>query len=333
MSAEATPQTTEPVVEQPAPQLSHGQKALQKLEAPPTVETPAVEPETPAVSAKAKKLAEMGFENVTTDDEAFDRLAAAYSNVKNEFGAQLQAALAEVKHTPDQPTPQPKQDAKTGKWQWEPPAVDPQLLAAYRTVDGWKPETPPEIRQAAEARQRYLDSFATKFVQDPASTLEPLLEDRFEQFWEKKFSEVTRQQQAASIQQKLFTENPWLFQSDPISGKPNLNTLSDEGKLIDQWMQEAQARGADYELSWELAMTKHRLAKAEFASKQTTQAQTAQEINEQKKRESLARASGTPNRTGSLPTPAEARTTQRNRHLTPGQRWAQHASSMGLPTN
>jgi hypothetical protein len=59
MSAEATPQTTEPVVEQPAPQLSHGQKALQKLEAPPTVETPAVESETPAVSAKAKKLAEM----------------------------------------------------------------------------------------------------------------------------------------------------------------------------------------------------------------------------------------------------------------------------------
>jgi hypothetical protein len=330
MPAELSIAPVEPVVEPvAAPVLSPGQKAIATQAESVPVETT----EPPALSAKAQRLVELGFENVANDDEAFDRLAAAYTQTKTEFGQQLQAALAELRQSAPQPTVTPTtQDARTGKWTWEPPAVDPALLAAYRTADGWKPETPPEIRQAAEARQRYFDSFATKFVSDPASALDPLLEDRFEQLWNRKYGQVAQQQQLQTVQQKVLTENPWLFESDPISGRPS-HSLSADGKLIDQYMQEAQSRGADYELSWEYAVSKHRAGKAEFAAKQAEQAKAASDKAEQGRQSLLNRAGGTPNRTGSLPTPSDSRTTQRNRNLTPGQRAVQNMARNGVAVN
>ncbi len=322
----------------PAPQLSPGQKLVAAAplppETPPSDTQPPAQPQQPTLSPRAQKLAELGFENVTNDDEAFDRLVAAYSQTKNEFGAQIQAALAELKQTPAQPTvTPPTQDAKTGKWTWAPPAVDPTLLSLYRTADGWKPETPAEIRQAADARQRYLDSFAQKFVSDPAATLDPLLEDKFSEFFERKYGELSKQQQFQTTQQKLFADNPWLFEADPVSGKPNTNALSAEGKLIDQYMADALGRGADYEFAWDYAVNKHRASKAEFAGKQTTQAQTVQQINDQKKAEMLSRASNaTPNRGGSLPAPAAPNQTQ-NRHLSFGERFKLNAERNGVPLN
>src|SRR6478735_1049484 len=76
----------------------------------------AVAPETqvaePVVSPRIAKLKELGFENIASEDEAFDRIVSAFQNTKNEFGSQLQAALAELKQTPAQPTTTaPAQDA------------------------------------------------------------------------------------------------------------------------------------------------------------------------------------------------------------------------------
>jgi len=303
--------------------LTPGQKSV-------APETPVVE--TPAVSAKVAKLKELGFENLTNDDEAFDRLLTAFQNTKNEFGSQIQALAEQFKQAPVQPTTTaPAQDAHTGKWNWQPPAVDPQLLARFRTADGWKPEAPVELRQAAEARQAYLDSFAQKFVADPAATLEPLLEDKFNAYFEQRSRELAAQQQFQTVQQKITTENPWLFEPDPVTSKPKPGVLSAEGKLIDQYMQEAQARGADYELSWEYALSKHAAAKAARSQQQTTQTQTAAEANAQVKQDLLNRAAGTANRTGSMPTPSDSRTTQRNRNLTAGERFLQVLKRDGMP--
>jgi hypothetical protein len=305
--------------------LTPGQKSV----APPVAETPVTET---VVSPRIAKLKELGFENVTSEDEAFDRIVSAFQNTKNEFGSQLQAALAELKQTPAQPTTTPPaQDAHTGKWNWAPPAVDQQLLARFRTADGWKPETPAEVRQAAEARQAYLDSFAQKFVADPAATLEPLLEDKFNAYFEMKTRELAAQQQFQIVQQKITTENPWLFEADPITSKPKPGVLSAEGKLIDQYMQEAQARGADYELSWECALSKHAAAKAARSQQQTAQTQTAAQVNAQVKQDFVNRAAGTPNRTGSMPTASDSRSSQRNKALTAGERFMQVVKRDGLP--
>jgi hypothetical protein len=327
----APPAASEPI-------LTLGQKVAAEL-ADTQPETAAVEA-PPVVSPRIEKLKALGFENVASEDEAFERLVTAYQNTKNEFGSQLQAALAELKQTAAQPPEAPvapvapvAPDARAGKWQWAPPAVDPQLLAFYRTADGWKPETPAEIKHAAEARQRYFDSFATKFVSDPAAALEPLLEDKFNAYFDQRFERISAQQQAQTFQQKLFTDNPWLFESNPVSAKPNFQALSSDGKLIDQYMKEAQSRGADYELAWEFAVGKHAAAKAALTNKQTTTAQAAVEVNGQKKQEMLNRAGGTPNRTGSLPLASDSRTTQWNRNLTPGQRAIQLATKNGVAIN
>lgn len=315
----------------PAPQLSPGQKLVAAAPEAPAEAQPPAQPEQPTLSPRAQKLAELGFKDVKDDDEAFDRLISYTKNLKNEFGTQLQSALSELKQT--QPTATaPVQDAKTGKWNWAPPAVDPNVLAQYRTADGWKDGTPDSVKQAASARQSYLDSFAQKFVSDPAATLDPLLEDRFDQLWDRKYGQINAQQQQQSAQQKVFTDNPWLFEPDPVSGKPSGN-LSAEGKLIDLYMSEAQQRGADYQLSWEFAVNKHRAGKAEFAGKQAAQTQTATQINDQKKADLLARAAnGTPSRGGSLPQPAAPNQTQ-NKHLSFGERFKQNAARDGVPLN
>jgi hypothetical protein len=325
--AEATTPITDPPAAPPAPPLTPGEKLVQA--APPQ---PLVPVDPPEPSPRAQKLAELGFENVKDDDEAFDRLISYTKNLKNEFGTQLQQAIAEVKQSSSQPTA-PVQDAKTGKWTWAPPAIDSTLIAQYRAADGnWKDGTPESVKQSVAARQAYQDSFVTKFIADPGVTLKPLLEDTFEEFFERKYGQLTQAQQQQTFQQKLYTENQWLFEADPVSGKPLTSNLSAEGKLIDQYMQEAQQRGADYELAWEFAVNRHRANKAEFAAKQTTTNQTAEQINAQKKAEMLRAGNAAPSRGGSLPLPAAPVQTQ-NRHLSFGERFRQNAERNGVPLN
>jgi hypothetical protein len=89
-------------------------------------------------------------------------------------------------------------------------------------------------------------------------------------------------------------------------------------------------RGANYEFACEYAFTKHRASKAEFAAKQATTTLTAEQLNEQKKREMLARA--VPSRAGSVPQPAAPNQTQ-NKHLSFGERFRQNAERNGVPLN
>jgi len=317
-----------------APQLSPGQKLLQAapLEQQPPVETPPPA-EPPSLSPRLAKLKdEFGFENVADEGEAFDRLVDYTKNLKNEFSAQLQSAIAELKQT--QPTtvapPPPTQDAK-GKWTWAPPAVDPTIVSQFRTADGWKPETPADIKAAAEARQAYLDSFARKFVNDPAGTLRPLLEDTFGEFFDQRFGDIASQQQQQSYQQQVFSENPWLWEKDPVSNQPKIGVLSPEGQLLNQHFVEAERSGMSFDMAWKYAHAMHTAAKLATQNKTDASSQTAAEVNAQHKADMLARAgSPAPSRGASLPAPAAPNQTQ-NRHLSFGERFRQNAQRNGVP--
>jgi hypothetical protein len=107
----------------------------------------------------------------------------------------------------DHHRPVPTQDAKTGKWTWALPAIDPTLPEA-------------QVQAAREAQQRYIDTFVKKFVSDPAGTLDPLLEDKFNAYFEQKFSQIASQQQAQTFQQKLIADNPWLFETIRSRARP-----------------------------------------------------------------------------------------------------------------
>lgn len=295
--------------------------------------TPAVETTTEqTLSPRLTRLKEeFGFEDVRDEGEAFDRLLSYTQNLKNDFSSQLQSALAELKQSA-QPTTAPPattQDAKAG-WTWAPPAVDLQLVSQYRTADGWKEGTPVEIRQGFEARQRYFDNFAQKLVSDPAGALDPLLEEKFNAFFEQRFGQVAAQQQEVAFQQQVYSENSWLWEPDPVTKQPVVGRLSAEGQALNQHFIEAQQDGHSFAQAWKYALACHRAAKAEQAARTTTQAKTAEEINAQKKADLLRRAAPGLNRSGSLPTPAEPRSTQQNRRLSAGERLLQNAQRNGV---
>jgi hypothetical protein len=284
----------------------------------PVVESQAA-PETPTLSPRVQKLVEeFGFENIKDEGEALERLTAYTQNLKNEFGSQLQSAIEQVKQTTPQPTTQ-AQEAQGDSW-WNPPQYDQSLVAKYRQADGsWKPETPADVRQQADAAQAYYDRWASDLVHRPHEVLPKLIRQEAEKIVRELHGQTQQQQQLTQFQQRVFTENKWLFEPDPVTGQPS-QKLSVEGELIDRYMREAQQRGADYEFAWDYAFTKHQAAKAAAQAKQTAQTKTAEEINAEKKAELLRRSAPGLNRGASLPTPSETRTSQRNPNLTPGQR-------------
>ncbi len=320
------PHEQSPPAEPAAPVLSHGQKAAAALAAPPVVETPV---ETPVISPRLAKLAELGFENVTDENEAFDRLVSAYQT-KHQVAEQVQAALAELKAQPTEFAPAPVQDAQQPSW--KPPKIDKQLVASYRTEDGngWKDGTPDAVKQQFSAYQRARDTFANSFLDDPEAALAPLFEKRVAELLEQRLNAVSAQQQEQTAVEKSFADNPWLFEKDPVSGQIRRDKLSAEGQLFDQHYREME--GAGFERAFKYAMAMHTLAKSQTQTKTDTAAQTAAEINAQKKAEQIARAGGTPNRTGSLPLPSEGKRSQTNPKLRAGERFAQIARRDGLIT-
>jgi hypothetical protein len=294
------------------------------LAAPPVVEAA---PETPVVHPYVAKLAELGFENVADEKEAFDRLVSAYQT-KHQVAEQVQAALAELKAQPTEFAPAPVQDAQQPSW--KPPKIDKQLVAQYRTADGWKEGTPEAVKAQYDAYTRARDSFANSFLDDPEAALAPLFEKRVAELLEQRLNAVTAQQQEQTAIEKALTENAWLFEKDPVSGSVRRDKLSAEGQLFDQHYREME--GAGFDKAFKYAMAMHNLAKSQTQAKTETAAQTAAEINAQKKAEQIARAGGTPNRTGSLPLPSEGRRSQTNQQLRAGERFAQVARRDGLIT-
>jgi hypothetical protein len=294
-----------------------------------TPETPAV----PALSPKAQKLVDAGFANVKDDDEAFERVLSAYHNIKNDVSAQIQAALAEARQP--QPTTPQVQEAQTGP-AWKPPKIDKQEVARFRTADGWKPETPESIKQQYAAYQAHRDRFADSFLDDPEEALKEIVRKHAAEVVRQQQEQYIAQQTQQTFQQKVVAENPWLFENDPVTGKAKVgdfSALSAEGKLIDGYMAEELASGSTYERAWKNALNAHRLSKLEFQLNQATQAQTAQQTNNQQRQALLNRAAGAVNRSGSLPAPADPQRSQSNRRLTPGQRALQIAQRDGVGAN
>lgn len=292
-------------------------------------QTAAPAPEaTPQEPSWLGKVKELGFENVSNPEEAIERLASAYRQTKDEFGAQLQQLLEQHK---SQPTPQPQvQDAQDG---WKPPQIDRRLIAQFKTADGWKEGTPDSVKQQYAAWENYRAQFAESFLDDPSQALDPILQKKFDQYFESKYGQLTQQQQQQQAEQRIYSENPWLFEKDPVTQQPRLDRLSAEGQLIQPHFAELYEKTGDFTLAWKYAKATYDAQKSSSQLKATTQAQTASEINAQRKAEAVNRASGaTVNRTGSLPTPADNRASQRNPQLRPGQRALQIAQRNGLAT-
>jgi hypothetical protein len=294
----------------------------------PTPDTPvtppaaqeSTQPAAENTSPVLQKLAELGFENVGSEQDGIERLITAYKQQREQFGSQIKEALSELRSTvapPPQPVEQP------GQTWWNPPAVDLNLANRFRTPDGqWKDGTPAEIRQQVEAYEAYRTNFANKFLENPKDALRPAVQEMFEEFFDQKYGQLNAQQREQQFFDKAFAENQWLFEKDPTTGRVNQQKLTPEGQRFNELMVHAYEEFGvrDRTKQFEFAMRMRAAEKAASAAKAPTPEQAAA-TNDQRKQDFLNRAAPALNRNGSLPQPGA--TPPRNRNLTPGQKLKQ----------
>lgn len=290
--------------------------------------TPPVASTPPAPPTLKDQLLELGFEGVT-DEDAGTRLLAAFKaerEKQNQLAEQFKAALDQVRSAA-QAQPQP---AAPPSGSTKPPAIDRRLVEQYLTKEGWKDGTPDQIKAQFAEWQSRRQAFAESLLDDPESALE--LEQKFEAYFEKKFGQVSQQQQEQAFIEKTLGENAaWLFEKDPITGQARRGALTTEGQVFNQFFIDAQQRGWDFRSCWDYALALHKAAKLSAQQQTTTQAATAQQQRDAANQNLLNRARGDGgNRTGSLPTPGENRATQRNRSLTFGEKLLQNARRNGM---
>lgn len=287
---------------------------------------------TPPANPRLDRIKKLGFDGVEDEAEAFDRLAEAYereSNRTTELAEQVQAAIEEMRLLKGGVNSVQKPKTETGDNWWSPPEVDLALLQSYRQADGsWKPGTPEDVKAAEVSVQRYYDKWANDLVRRPNEILPKIIRKEAEKIVAEMFGRDKAQYQEQTAREKVTAENPWLFEKDPLSGKVDTNRLSAEGDLLNQHLVYALNKGFDFTDAWDYAHSKHQLAK--LAANKTTTTEDVNQVNEQKKKELLARASNANgNRTGSLPTATSTHKTQ-NRHLSAGERFAAQAKKDGV---
>jgi hypothetical protein len=291
----------------------------EEIKAPPVEATPppaapaAPVAEAPPPSKVVERLSKLGFENVTEED-ALERLASAYEQQREQFSRQIQDIRNELL-TNAPVAPEPVENTAPDNW-WNPPQADLTVASRYRNSDGsWKPETPIEVRTQVERLEQYRDNFARTLVADPEKALEPLLEKKFNKFFEQKFGQLTAQQQY----EREVAANPWLWQKDPHTGQPT-NRLSPEGERFNELMIEVERDIPDKAKAFRWAMKLREAEKAASAATRLSPEQAA-EANNEKKAGLIGRAAPAVNRAGSQPAPGKE--TVRNRNLTFGQKVVQ----------
>ncbi len=310
-----TPATEPPVSSAPPPYPSE------------THQPPAAAPPEPAAAPTlAERLStEFGFQNVKDDNDAIERLVAAFKQ-KNDVSAQVEAALQELRSQSGAQPPAPVSSGQQDDRWWKPPAVDYSRAAQYRTVsaDGtpaWKPETPADLKQAYDAAQAYHDQWANDLVRRPNEVLPKIIRQEAEKIVQEMLGQTTSQAQEQQLKQQVFKDNDWLFEKDPVSGAPRYGQLTAEGQVLNQFYIEAEQRGADFAFAWDYAYAKYQALKAKSVASRETQAATAAEADAALKEKFLNRGNGPlPARGASLAKPGDGRNGSQNPRLKPGQK-------------
>ena len=337
---EATPTTnvstsTAPVVDE---KQTPGEKLAAALAADQAAE--ATDAPVEAQPTLAQRLGELGFADVKDDSEAVERLLEAFKKQKEQYDSDVRYALDEIRNLKiqnsrpiqtDDVAREQISDTRSG-WDWKPPAVDSYAVTQYRNADGsWKDGTPDTVKHQAAALENYRNAFANKFVADPENALSPLLEKKFNEYFDRKFSQVQSQTREQSARDKILTDNAWIFEMDPVTKRPLRSgngdyQLSAEGKIIDMLVAEARDEVGipTFAGQWKYAEAMYKARKASSLSPDQARA-----ISDQKKQDLIARAAPGVQRAGSLPTPGAPPKSQ-NRRLTFGQAFAQSVQRDGV---
>ena len=211
---------------------------------------------------------------------------------------------------------------------WNPPQFDSKWLEQYRDVSvgedgqpilGWKPNTPPQVRESAEHYQQYLEQWATDLVQRPQEVLPKIIEQEFERLFEARIQEREQATRLTTFAERVKDANrDWMYTTDP-SGR---EALTAEGQAMTRLLSQVANSGVqDPELQWNyaVAMYDYQRHAQQPAAPQMPPAETSAAAAE-KRRQHLRQGvkQGVHNRTGTVPKPEEESIRPQNPTLSPG---------------
>lgn len=242
------------------------------------------------------KVAELGFQDVNDDSEAFERLAQAYAQrteqerLYQQQMEQMRFQMQMLQHQQSQlqqPQTQTQQQEKTGYW--NPPKVNPDLVNAYydgRNEDGtikWKPNTPPQVVADYTNEQEYYRLHADRLVKDWGSIesqLESRVLEKAQQMAQQMIEQTLAKQQAESfMQQQIQEHQDLLYQKDPVTnqlryGYDGLPVLSEAGVKMQAILDQLAASGVQNESDrWRLAQQLYKAEHGELRQKQEDKVQ------------------------------------------------------------
>lgn len=340
-------QATAPVEEKPRRQ----RKKPEAAEAPPAepvAETPAEPaPDAPAAPQQPEFLrrlqADLGFQNVTDENEGRDRLLEYTLRERQQWEQQRQdyerkLRDAEYRQTAQAAQQTPGMPAAERK-PWEPPVAFP--AAATRYLDGadeegnakWKPETPAPVRAQTEQFVAWRDEIRDMVWNRPDQffdMLGQLQDERAKKVIEPFYEERTAESQREAFFRQFEQQNAeWLYTQDPVTGQAG-NQFTRVGALLNERVGYHLERGltpqeavdyAQYDVQRQTGQTPWLPAEP-----------TPQQVRQQKKNELESRARGGANsiapRRGSFTEPEDSR--PQNGNLSPGRSLIQLARQQGV---
>lgn len=317
-----------PVAEEELPATS-AQDELSALETP-VEETPVAEvaaPEVPAAPSFLDRVKELGFQDVADENAARDRLLADYQQrvseterIKAELDQQKvyakygQEYLEGLRSNP-QPSAQSTPSSAERKDWWTPPKYDNAVAERYREAKadgayGWKENTPAEIRVAAESYQAYIENWAHQLATNPKEALRGIKDEIREEIlseFDTKYQGYRQQETIEEFQDRLRSENEWLFEKDPRTNRVDYSRMSADGQRMDALVTKFMSpkyNNLPLPEAWELAKEIYDLQQVGTQTAAVVQQQTNQQVAATQKQKVLQRARGLgPQRNGSA-TPA-----------------------------
>lgn len=299
------------------------------------------EPEWDATEADfLTRAKELGYEG-DDEHEAAVKLLESYQAMQEERELQRRRLseleeLAEYgtkylrdRRTAEEPAPAAKEEpAKPAAW-WNPPQFESKWIEQYRDVTvgedgqpaiGWKKSTPPEVREAAEHYQAYLEQWATDLVQRPQEVLPKVIEQEFDRLFEDRIQRRDEETRVRTLADQIKdTNKDWMYTTDGQGRE----VLSEQGQVMTNLLaQVAQDGVTDPAAQWRHAVAMYDyLNRAERPTAAPTE--TPREVAEEKRRRQLRRGipEGTGNRSGTVPRPEDddKKTRAQNPNLTPGR--------------
>lgn len=171
------------------------------------------------------------------------------------------------------------------------PAIDTALVSRYRVqavdpttgqvAEKWRDDTPIAIRQQYDDVESKRQAWAQQLVNNPAAALQPVIaraveiaEQRAMQKFEQQQVQRQVQEKRQRVQERIRTEDNWVYETDPATGQARVNPFTGEAVFSEAGIQaskivtELEQRGiTDPEQLWTYARAQTLVSRPDLAAR------------------------------------------------------------------